>query len=67
MLVAPGIDMEVYDSILDTIGNTPIVRLPKLNRGLKPNLLAKLEMFTPGATASSTALTSSRLISSSRR
>ena len=41
-------DMEVYDSILDLIGNTPIVRLPKLNRGYKPNLLAKLEMFSPG-------------------
>ncbi|MFL5733924.1 MAG: PLP-dependent cysteine synthase family protein, partial [Chloroflexia bacterium] len=40
--------MEVYDSILDTIGNTPIVRLPKLNRGLKPTLLAKLEQFNPG-------------------
>src|SRR6476661_5704043 len=43
-----GRDMEVYDSILDTIGNTPIVRLPRLNRGLKPTLLAKLEMFNPG-------------------
>ncbi|MEO6457119.1 MAG: cysteine synthase, partial [Chloroflexia bacterium] len=40
--------MEVYDSILDTIGNTPIVRLPKLNVGIKPNLFAKLEMFNPG-------------------
>jgi len=40
--------MEVYDNILDTIGNTPIVRLPRLNRGLKPTLLAKLEMFNPG-------------------
>src|SRR5262245_11781557 len=40
--------MEVYDSILDLIGNTPIVRLPRLNRGLKPNLYAKLEMFNPG-------------------
>jgi cystathionine beta-synthase len=40
--------MEVYDSLLDLIGNTPIVRLPKLNRGLKPSLYAKLEMFNPG-------------------
>ncbi len=40
--------MEVYDNILETIGNTPIVRLPKLNRGLRPTLLAKLEMFNPG-------------------
>ena len=40
--------MEVYNNILETIGNTPIVRLPKLNRGVKPTLLAKLEMFNPG-------------------
>lgn len=40
--------MEVFDNILDTIGNTPIVRLPRLNRGVKPALLAKLEMFNPG-------------------
>ena len=40
--------MEVYESILDLIGNTPIVRLPSLNRDLKPNLYAKLEMFNPG-------------------
>ena len=33
--------MEVYDNVLDLIGNTPIVRLPSLNRGLKPNLFAK--------------------------
>src|SRR5687768_14320005 len=40
--------MEIYNNILETIGNTPIVRLPKLNRGVKPTLLAKLEMFNPG-------------------
>ncbi len=40
--------MEVYDSVLDLIGNTPIVRLPRLGKGLKPNLYAKLEMFNPG-------------------
>jgi len=40
--------MEVYDSILDLIGNTPIVRLSRLNRDVKPTLLAKLEQFNPG-------------------
>ncbi|MDQ6692856.1 MAG: cystathionine beta-synthase [Chloroflexota bacterium] len=40
--------MEVYDDILQTIGNTPIVRLNKLNRALRPTMLAKLEMFNPG-------------------
>ncbi|WFU09264.1 cysteine synthase A [Rhizobium sp. CB3090] len=39
----------VYDSITDTIGDTPIVRLDKLakEKGVKANLLAKLEFFNP--------------------
>ncbi len=39
----------VYDSILDTIGDTPLVRLPRLSAQLKPRgeVLAKLEFFNP--------------------
>jgi cysteine synthase A len=39
----------VYDSITQTIGDTPIVRLDRLARdaGVKANLLAKLEFFNP--------------------
>jgi cysteine synthase A len=39
----------IYDSILDTIGATPLVRLPKLTaaHGLKAEVLAKLEFFNP--------------------
>ena len=39
----------VYKSITETIGDTPIVRLDKLARekGVKANLLAKLEFFNP--------------------
>jgi cysteine synthase A len=39
----------IYNSITDTIGDTPIVRLDKLARekGVKANLLAKLEFFNP--------------------
>ena len=39
----------IYDSITQTIGNTPIVRLDKLARehGVKANILAKLEFFNP--------------------
>lgn len=39
----------VYESITDTIGDTPIVRLRRigLERGIKANLLAKLEFFNP--------------------
>ena len=38
----------VATNLLELIGNTPMARLPKLNRGLRPTLLAKLEMFNPG-------------------
>lgn len=40
---------KVYSSILETIGDTPIVRLDKLakEKGVKANLLAKLEFFNP--------------------
>src|SRR5580693_2878715 len=39
----------IYDSITDTIGDTPLVRLAKIARekGVKANLLAKLEFFNP--------------------
>ncbi len=39
----------VYDSIIDTIGDTPLVRLPRLSAALKPKaeVLAKLEFFNP--------------------
>ncbi|MCB1507703.1 MAG: cysteine synthase A [Hyphomicrobiaceae bacterium] len=40
---------KVYGSILDTIGDTPVVRLGKLaeHMGVKADLLAKLEFFNP--------------------
>ena len=39
----------IYDSITDTIGDTPLVRLDKVAKeyGVKANLLAKLEFFNP--------------------
>jgi cysteine synthase A len=39
----------IYDSIVDTIGDTPLVRLPNLTKALKPKgeVLAKLEFFNP--------------------
>ncbi len=36
------------DSILETIGNTPIVKLNKISQGLKPQIYLKLEYFNPG-------------------
>jgi len=40
---------QIYNSVVDTIGNTPLVRLDRLakEKGVKANLLAKLEFFNP--------------------
>ncbi|MGZ4130976.1 MAG: PLP-dependent cysteine synthase family protein, partial [Actinomycetota bacterium] len=40
--------MEVLDSFLDAVGHTPLVRLRSVTRGVKPTVLAKLEMLNPG-------------------
>ena len=40
--------MEILDSILDAIGNTPLVRLRSVTRGVRPAVLAKLELLNPG-------------------
>jgi cystathionine beta-synthase len=37
-----------YPSVLELVGNTPIVRLDTIGRGVKPQLLAKLEYVNPG-------------------
>lgn len=39
---------DVRNSVLDTIGRTPLVRLNKVTRGVLPAVLAKLEFFNPG-------------------
>src|ERR1700742_2411246 len=38
----------VSASILDTIGDTPLVDLSRMGAGLRPRLIAKLESFNPG-------------------
>ncbi|WP_091735023.1 cysteine synthase A [Phenylobacterium immobile] len=40
---------KIYDSIVDTIGDTPLVRLPRLTEAFKPKgeVVAKLEFFNP--------------------
>ncbi|MFI7230776.1 cystathionine beta-synthase [Nonomuraea angiospora] len=40
--------MRVYDSLVDLMGNTPLVRLHKVNAGLSAQVLAKVEYFNPG-------------------
>jgi len=40
---------KIFDSILDTMGDTPLIRLPRLSAeyGAKATVLAKLEFFNP--------------------
>ncbi len=40
--------MQYHNSIIDTIGNTPLVRLNRVNKGIKGTILAKVEYFNPG-------------------
>lgn len=41
--------MPIYDKITDLVGNTPLVRLNKLSKGLPGEVLVKLEYFNPMA------------------
>ncbi|MGY6559720.1 MAG: cystathionine beta-synthase [Nitritalea sp.] len=38
----------IYNSIIETIGNTPLVRLNKVNAGIPGEILVKVEYFNPG-------------------
>jgi len=40
---------KIYQNIIETIGNTPLVKLNKLTRDVKPNVFVKIEAFNPGA------------------
>jgi cysteine synthase len=45
--------MQVHDSLIELMGNTPLVRLRKVTRelgggGRAPDVLAKIEYFNPG-------------------
>ena len=40
--------MELHDTILDLVGNTPLVRLNKVTKGLRSTIFAKLENLNPG-------------------
>ena len=39
---------EIKDSLLETVGDTPLVRLSRIGAGLAPQLVAKVEYFNPG-------------------
>jgi cystathionine beta-synthase len=38
----------IYNSIIETVGNTPLVKLHRVNKGIPGTILAKLEYFNPG-------------------
>jgi cystathionine beta-synthase len=40
--------MTYYDSVVDLIGNTPLVRLNRVTEGISATVLAKIEYFNPG-------------------
>ncbi|HMN47500.1 MAG TPA: pyridoxal-phosphate dependent enzyme [Ignavibacteriaceae bacterium] len=40
--------MEYKNNILEQIGNTPLIKLNRINKGLKPQIFAKLESANPG-------------------
>jgi cystathionine beta-synthase len=52
MKTAPGDSLvqgvDIKDSILDAVGNTPLIRLSRLGARLKPQLVAKIEALNPG-------------------
>src|SRR5713226_8648098 len=41
-------EMHYNHSMLDLIGNTPLIRLNRVTSGLQPLILAKMEIFNPG-------------------
>ena len=47
----PGPPMDVADSLVELIGNTPMVRLDRTAKDLECTLVAKLELFNPGGSS----------------
>src|SRR3954454_11259410 len=39
---------DIKDSILDTVGETPLIRLGRIGAGVAPQIVAKVEYFNPG-------------------
>lgn len=44
-------DIEYYDSVLDLVGNTPLISLEKITKELNGRYFAKVEAFNPGHSA----------------
>jgi cystathionine beta-synthase len=48
MPTTTGTSSDIKDSILETVGDTPLIRLSRIAQGLAPQLVAKVEYFNPG-------------------
>jgi cystathionine beta-synthase len=42
-------EQRIHDTILGTMGNTPLVRLNRVSRGVRAQMIAKVEYFNPGS------------------
>ncbi len=40
--------MDTYKNILELIGDTPLIQLSRISRGIRPNIFVKVESFNPG-------------------
>ena len=40
---------QIYNNILETMGNTPLVRLNRVTKGIRAEIIAKVEFFNPGS------------------
>lgn len=41
-------EIKAHNNVLELIGNTPLIKLNKITRGMKGNYFAKVEAFNPG-------------------
>src|ERR671926_904074 len=48
MAATQRLGADIKDSILDTVGETPLIRLSRLAANLTPQVVAKVEYFNPG-------------------
>jgi cysteine synthase A len=46
-VVNHSIMARIYDNLADTVGNTPLVKIPRLNAGIPATVLVKMESFNP--------------------
>ena len=47
-MTQPERNRQIYDSVLDTIGWTPLIRLNRITRGIRTPVYGKAEFFNPG-------------------